>query len=76
MTKQRKINSTYAIVMVIGLAFMLLFGYLVKPFSTVTVVGYYTSRRKCIPVPQPSATQWKGADFYGQKRRNRPHLCP
>mgnify|MGYP007029426216 CR=1 FL=1 len=28
MTKQRKINSTYAIVMVIGLAFMLLFGYL------------------------------------------------
>lgn len=37
MTKQRKINSTYAIVMVIGLAFMLLFGYLVKPFSTVTV---------------------------------------
>ena len=40
------------------------------------IVGYYTSRRKCIPVPQPSATQWKGADFYGQKRRNRPHLCP
>lgn len=39
MTKQRKINSTYAIVMVIGLAFMLLFGYLVKPFSTVTVTG-------------------------------------
>lgn len=38
MTKQRKINSTYAIVMVIGLAFMLLFGYLVKPFSTVTVM--------------------------------------
>lgn len=39
MTKQRKVNSTYAIVMVIGLAFMLLFGYLVKPFSTVTVTG-------------------------------------
>ena len=39
MTKQRKINSTYAIVMVIGLAFMLLFGYLDKPFSTVTVTG-------------------------------------
>ena len=31
------------------------------------IVGYYTSRRKCIPVPQPSATQWKEADFYGQK---------
>lgn len=40
------------------------------------IVRYYTSRRKCIPVPQPSAAQWKGADFYGQKRRNRPHLCP
>ena len=40
------------------------------------IVGYYTSRRKCIPVPQPSAAQQKGADFYGQKRRNRPHLCP
>ena len=40
------------------------------------IVGYYTSRRKCIPVPQPSAIQRKGADFYGQKRRNRPHLCP
>ena len=31
------------------------------------IVGYYTSRRKCIPVPQPSAAQWKGADLYGQK---------
>ena len=31
------------------------------------IVGYYTSRRKCIPVPQPSAAQQKGADFYGQK---------
>ena len=31
------------------------------------IVGYYTSRRKCIPVPQPSAAQWKGADFYGKK---------
>ena len=31
------------------------------------IVGYYTSRRKCIPVPQPSAIQQKGADFYGQK---------
>ena len=40
------------------------------------IVGYYTSRRKCIPGPQPSAAQWKGADLYGQKRRNRPHLCP
>ena len=40
------------------------------------IVGYYTSRRKCIPVPQPSAAQQKGADLYGQKRRNRPHLCP
>ena len=40
------------------------------------IVGYYTSRRKCIPVPQPSAAQWKGADFYGKKRWNRPHLCP
>ena len=40
------------------------------------IVGYYTSRRKCIPVPQPSAIQRKGADFYGQKRRDRPHLCP
>lgn len=40
------------------------------------IVGYYTSRRKCIPVPKPSAAQWKGADFYGQKRRNRPYLCP
>ena len=40
------------------------------------IVGYYTSRRKCIPVPQPSVAQQKGADFYGQKRRNRPHLCP
>ena len=40
------------------------------------IVGYYTSRRKCILVPQPSAAQQKGADFYGQKRRNRPHLCP
>ena len=58
MTKQRKINSTYAIVMVIGLAFMLLFGYLVKPFSTVTVTGvkmlggilttYYGVSIKCI----------------------------
>ena len=34
------------------------------------IVGYYTSRRKCILVPQPSAAQWKGADLYGQKRRN------
>ena len=34
------------------------------------IVGYYTSRRKCIPVPQPSAAQQKGADLYGQKRRN------
>ena len=40
------------------------------------IVGYYTSRRKCIPGPQPSAAQWKGADLYDQKRRNRPHLCP
>ena len=40
------------------------------------IVGYYTSRRKCIPVPQPSAAQQKGADLYSQKRRNRPHLCP
>lgn len=49
MTKQRKINSTYAIVMVIGLAFMLLFGYLVKPFSTVTVTGVnqYSYRNWC-----------------------------
>ena len=39
------------------------------------IVGYYTSRRKCILVPQPSAAQQKRA-FYGQKRRNRPHLCP
>ena len=31
------------------------------------IVGYYTSRRKCIPVPQPSAAQRKGADLYGQK---------
>ena len=31
------------------------------------IVGYYTSRRKCILVPQPSAAQWKGADFYGKK---------
>ena len=31
------------------------------------IVGYYTSRRKCIPVPQPSATELKGADLYGQK---------
>ena len=31
------------------------------------IVGYYTFRRKCIPVPQPSAAQQKGADFYGQK---------
>ena len=31
------------------------------------IVGYYTSRRKCIPVPQPSAAQQKGADLYGQK---------
>ena len=31
------------------------------------IVGYYTSRRKCIPVPQPAAAQQKGADFYGQK---------
>ena len=31
------------------------------------IVDYYTSRRKCIPVPQPSAAQQKGADFYGQK---------
>ena len=31
------------------------------------IVGYYTSRRKCILVPQPSAAQQKGADFYGQK---------
>ena len=31
------------------------------------IVGYYTSRRKCIPVPQPSAAQWQGADFYGKK---------
>ena len=31
------------------------------------IMGYYTSRRKCIPVPQPSAAQQKGADFYGQK---------
>lgn len=40
MTKQRKINSTYAIVMVIGLAFMLLFGYLVKPFSMYFIVNH------------------------------------
>ena len=40
------------------------------------IVGYYTSRRKCIPVPQPSAAPQKGADFYVQTRRNRPHLCP
>lgn len=40
------------------------------------IVSYYTSSRKCIPVPQPSAAQWKGADFHGQKRRNRPYLCP
>ena len=31
------------------------------------IVDYYTSRRKCIPVPQPSAAQQKGADLYGQK---------
>ena len=31
------------------------------------IVGYYTSRRKCIPAPQPSAAQRKGADLYGQK---------
>ena len=31
------------------------------------IVGYYTSRRKCIPAPQPSAAQLKGADLYGQK---------
>ena len=31
------------------------------------IMGYYTSRRKCIPVPQPSATELKGADLYGQK---------
>ena len=31
------------------------------------IVGYYTSRRKCIPVRQPSAAQRKGAGFYGQK---------
>ena len=31
------------------------------------IVGYYTSRRKCIPTPQPSAAQRKGADLYGQK---------
>ena len=40
------------------------------------IVGYYTSRRKCIPVPEPSTAQQKGANFYGQKRRNRPYLCP
>lgn len=34
------------------------------------IVDYYTSRRKCIPVPQLSAAQWKGADLYGQKRRD------
>lgn len=32
------------------------------------IVGYYTFRRKCLPVLQPSATERKGADFYGQKR--------
>ena len=31
------------------------------------IVGYYTSRRKCTPSPQPPATQQKGADLYGQK---------
>ena len=31
------------------------------------IVGYYTSRRKCIPVPQPSAAGPKGVDLYGQK---------
>ena len=31
------------------------------------IVGYYTSRRKCTPSPQPSAAQQKGADLYGQK---------
>ena len=39
MAQQRKLNTTYTIVMVIGLAFMLLFGYVVKPFSTVTETG-------------------------------------
>ena len=37
MTKQRKINSTYAIVMVIGLAFMLLFGQAIQ----------YSYRNRC-----------------------------
>ena len=46
------------------------------PRDESVIVGYYTSRRKCIPVPQPSTAQQKGADFYGQKRRNRPYLCP
>lgn len=40
MTKQRKINSTYAIVMVIGLAFMLLFGYLVKAIQSTYNIFY------------------------------------
>lgn len=31
------------------------------------IVGYYTSRRKCLHVPQPSAIQPKGVDCYGQK---------
>ena len=58
MAQQRKLNTTYTIVMVIGLAFMLLFGYVVKPFSTVTETGvkmlggiltpYYGVSIKCI----------------------------
>ena len=46
---------------------------LCRPLAESVIVGYYTSRRKCIPIPQPSATQQKVADFYGQKRRNRPY---
>lgn len=36
--KERKF-STYALVMIIGIAFMFLFGYVVKPFHVVTVTG-------------------------------------
>ena len=37
------------------------------------IVGYYTSRRKCIPRPAAVHAPTKGVDFYGQKRWNRPH---
>ena len=38
MEAKRKFSS-YALVMAIGIAFMFLFGYIVPPFSSVTVTG-------------------------------------